>query len=223
MITVTIITLTIISIVISFILAILLYPFIEEDGVSAVRRHCMVELFLKPLNTMGLWQYNIVGENNIEENEQYVVVCNHTSIIDSVFMALLPLNSRFLVASVFYNSPVVGWTSKLAGDINVDKTNSKTKKECIKNAIDVVKSGRSLIVYPEGRRSLVAPKLDKFYQGPFSIAKSTGVKILPVTLVGTHDALFKDAYITMYIDEPFYVDDIEESIEMTKRIMESNL
>lgn len=222
MITVIILVYAIVAIIVTFVVIFFCYPFLEDDDLADLRKKCMLNMVLRPLSTHGIWQYHIEGENNIMD-DQYIIISNHRSFVDSLVLMEMPLNFRFLIAQCFYDIPVVGWISGLVGDVPVDKKDSETKKKCIDHAISIIREGKSLIIYPEGRRSLVLPMLDKFNHGAFTIAKETGCKILPITLTGTETALFGETYITMYINEPFQVYDIEESIEEVKKIMRSHM
>ena len=55
----------------------------------------------------------------------------------------------------------------------------------LKDAIDTLKEGNSLVTFPEGTRSKDG-RLDNFKKGPFTMASRAGVRVVPISIVGTH-------------------------------------
>lgn len=82
----------------------------------------------------------------------------------------------------------------------------------------------------EGMRELTPYVFEKFKTGAFRIARKTGLRILPVTLKGTYEAvkfwgIAGLSEINVYIDEPFIVadDDFPFYINLTQHTFRKRL
>ena len=116
----------------------------------------------------------------------YVIVVNHYSFFDTYCMALLPFhNIAFVVRAwpfkMFWYAPFM----RLARYLNVEELELEGT---LSAGGEVLRSGESLLFFPEGHRSKDG-SLQRFFSGPFEIACATGTKVLPLCIVGT-DVLF---------------------------------
>jgi 1-acyl-sn-glycerol-3-phosphate acyltransferase len=68
----------------------------------------------------------------------------------------------------------------------LDRKDTKQGLKIILKAIDYVKEGISIFVFPEGTRSKDG-KMIPFKAGAFKISTKTGCPIIPVVLSGTAD------------------------------------
>jgi len=115
-----------------------------------------------------------------------VIIANHQSHIDIPFILMLKtklvvLTNDWVQDNVFYGKAV-----KLADFYPVSSG--------IDNALDFlaskVKNGYSIVVYPEGTRSITG-KIKRFHKGAFYIAEKLNLDILPLVLHGTGHAMTK--------------------------------
>jgi 1-acyl-sn-glycerol-3-phosphate acyltransferase len=82
-----------------------------------------------------------------------------------------------------FRIPVFGGAMRAAGFIPVDRNNRTKAIESVNYARDLLDSGASVFVAPEGTRSPTGALLP-FKKGGFILAEETGLPILPVTLDG---------------------------------------
>jgi 1-acyl-sn-glycerol-3-phosphate acyltransferase len=68
----------------------------------------------------------------------------------------------------------------------VDRSNREAAISSLRFADDVLRSGVSMTIWPEGTRSPDG-RLLPFKKGPFYLAMESGVPIVPITVVGTHE------------------------------------
>ena len=73
----------------------------------------------------------------------------------------------------------------------LDRSNVKEGLKTILSAIDKVKSGISIFIFPEGTRNKTPETLMEFKGGSFKIAEKSGCPIIPVTMVNMSD-IFED-------------------------------
>ena len=78
--------------------------------------------------------------------------------------------------------PVVGQILEASGTIFLDRTDKEKAIEALKPAIDSLKSGISIVIFPEGTRSYDYT-LGSFKKGAFHIAMEAGVPIVPIVPV----------------------------------------
>lgn len=123
----------------------------------------------------------------------YVIVVNHYSFFDTYCMALLPFhNIAFAVRAwpfkMFWYAPFM----RLAGYLNVEELKLQGT---LSGGAKVLQSGGSVLFFPEGHRSRDG-ELQRFSSVPFELACETGIKVLPLCIVGT-DVLFPPGRWTM--------------------------
>lgn len=119
----------------------------------------------------------------------FVVVANHESFSDIlVLLARLPLSVRFLAKRSVFRVPVLGWSIRAAGFVPVDRGNRARSVATVEAALQLLKSGRSLIVFPEETRTRTGELLP-FKSGAALLALRSGFPLLPVGIAGTRRAL----------------------------------
>ena len=91
-------------------------------------------------------------------------------------------------------NPIFGPLFAAAGTVFIDRFNHRAALEALKPAVDALRSGLSLVMAPEGTRS-VTPKLGRFKKGAFHLAMAAGVPIVPIVFRNALDALPKHGVI----------------------------
>ena len=119
----------------------------------------------------------------------FVVVANHESFSDIlVLLARLPLSARFLTKRSVFRIPVLGWSIRAAGFVPVDRGNRARSLATVEAALGLLKSGRSLVIFPEETRART-DELLPFKSGAALLAVRSGFPLLPVGVAGTRRAL----------------------------------
>ena len=73
----------------------------------------------------------------------------------------------------------------------LDRENIKEGLKTILTAIEKIKSGISICIFPEGTRNTESDELLPFHDGSFKIAEKSGCPIIPVT-INNSAAVFED-------------------------------
>jgi 1-acyl-sn-glycerol-3-phosphate acyltransferase len=127
----------------------------------------------------------VEGLENIAPGQSYVVMPNHQSAFDiAAIAATLPLSWRFVAKRELTRIPFFGWGLLAAGHIVIDRRDNESAIRSLKAAAEQVRSGTSVIVFPEGTRSLTG-EVGPFKSGGFHLAIEAGVPILPATISGS--------------------------------------
>lgn len=126
------------------------------------------------------------GRENYNPEQNYLVISNHASIADiPLILGTMNLNLRFLAKEELGKIPIFGWSLKQAGYIMIKRGQSRETLKSLLAAINVLRNGRSVHIFPEGTRSFNGELLP-FKRGAFFIAQKGGAPILPITIIGSH-------------------------------------
>jgi len=91
-------------------------------------------------------------------------------------------------ASLF-TIPIFGKAMKGAGHIPVEREDPKKAKESLFKAAQIIRSGTSVILFPEGTRGKEDGNLLPLKKGAFVLAKMSEVTIQPITIWGANKVI----------------------------------
>lgn len=74
------------------------------------------------------------------------------------------------------------------GHIKLNRVDRRSQLKCLQQCQKVLNEGASVLFFPEGTRS-DDKKLSDFKKGAFSVAVKAGVKVVPISLIGTGDIM----------------------------------
>jgi lysophosphatidate acyltransferase len=153
----------------------LLFPGRPEEGWRFPRAYSHV------LRTLLGWRFEIEGKDRLPHLPPCVVVCNHQSNLDTVWLGLVyPPRAAVVVKKELLRVPVFGWFVKASGQVLIDRENPEKAISSLREAARRLREERlSLWVFPEGHRNR-APELLPFKKGAFHIAVEAQVPIVPV-------------------------------------------
>ena len=137
-------------------------------------------------------KYSIIGLERLDLNSHYVFAANHESALDiPLVFAGLPFHLVAISKIELKWIPIFGWAMIAGGHFFVDRKNhTRALKSLEKAKSSMAKNPRSIIIYPEGTRSLDG-KVKPFKKGGLVMAMQMGVPVVPIALCGTRDVLKK--------------------------------
>lgn len=132
---------------------------------------------------------HIEGHENIDSKTSYVFVANHQGAFD-IFLIYGYLNRNFkwMMKSELRQAPLVGKACDAAGHIFVDKRGPKALQQTHDRAREVLQHGTSLVVFPEGERTLTG-HMGPFFRGAYQLADELQLPVVPITLNGPYRVL----------------------------------
>ena len=137
----------------------------------------------------------IVNIENIESEKAYIIVANHLSNFDILSLtAHLPLQFRWVSKKELFRIPIMGPAMRAAGYVSIDRQNPEKAWAHLFEARSKLEAGFSLMFFPEGTRSPDG-EIKRFKSGAFVLSLHTGLPILPVTIVGSHDIMQKRSFL----------------------------
>lgn len=129
---------------------------------------------------------DVIGMENIDPKQAYVVVLNHQSMVDILSIYNLPLVFKWVSKKEVYRIPLVGRLLLMHGDIVINRASAKEAMQLVHSkGKEWLKKGASVSIFPEGTRSKDG-EIHNFKAGAFILAKDAGVPILPIVLDGTN-------------------------------------
>jgi 1-acyl-sn-glycerol-3-phosphate acyltransferase len=122
------------------------------------------------------------GEANAVRGAR-IYVSNHTSWFDIFALAGSLRNYTFIAKEELSRLFLFGRAARAIGIVFIERQNRKAAFESYKDAAAMVRTGKSVIVCPEGTRGYDY-RLRQFKKGPFVLAISAGVPIIPTIVHG---------------------------------------
>lgn len=132
---------------------------------------------------------DIKGLENINPDESYIYVCNHSSLLDiPVLLGTLPGDVRIIYKKELEKIPIFGFGLRKSNLIGIDRSDPRKAMNSLDEAINIIKEGASVIIFPEGTRD-AGNQVGEFKRGGFLIAEKANTPILPIAIEGTYDLL----------------------------------
>lgn len=118
-----------------------------------------------------------------------VFISNHQSWLDILaVLDVLPGSVRFVAKKELGRVPLFGRAMRAAGHIEIDRRNLASAVAAYESAAATIRGGLSAVVFAEGTRSRDG-RLLPFKKGPFVLAIVAQVPVVPVVILGSHEAL----------------------------------
>lgn len=144
---------------------------------------------------MTLVRVRVRGRENIDRATSYVFVANHQGAYDIFSIAgWLNHNFRWMMKASLRRIPLVGYACEKSHQIYVDNTSPSRLRTTMERAEQVLSRGMSLVVFPEGARTLDG-RMHNFKKGAFLLASEFRLPVVPVTVDGSYDVMRRTTMI----------------------------
>ncbi|MBD9106690.1 1-acyl-sn-glycerol-3-phosphate acyltransferase [bacterium] len=174
------------------------------------------------------WYYNptIIGKENIPKEGAILIVGNHKHLYDQCLSIISTKRFiKYMAKREYFDNKKTRWFFKAVGCISVDRSvhDGKAKGE----AIETLKNGGAIGLFPEGTRNKTQEFLLPFKFGAVSMAKKTDAYLVPFGITG--DYIFRSKNLVIKYGKPFKVTDMELEeannllYETVKKLMEDTL
>lgn len=131
----------------------------------------------------------VIGKENIDRTQSYVIVPNHQSHFDVfVLYGWLGIDFKWVLKQELRKVPGLGIGCEKVGHIFIDRSNHEKAIASINAARKKIVNGTSVIFFPEGTRQATG-RLGEFKKGAFKFAIDMGLPLLPVTILNTNKIL----------------------------------
>ncbi|WP_164503566.1 lysophospholipid acyltransferase family protein [Pleionea sediminis] len=183
--------------------------------------HNCFRWFIQHMVNLGIMKFKVINEEKLSRRGGQLILASHPTLIDVVLLiSLLPETNCIVKKSLFKNPLVRSIIS--AADYT---SNSDDPEELIDSCKKSLDDGQSLIIFPEGTRSVPGEEI-KLQRGSARIALSAKKNITPVTITCNPPALMKNVPWYKVPKSPFHItlkvgEDLNVSQFLEKSSMES--
>lgn len=150
----------------------------------------------------------IDGVEKIDRTQRYILVGNHHSYFDiPSILAAVPQPIRFMAKVSLFKIPIFGWGMARAGFIPIDRKNRRTAVKSFDLAVERIRKGNTVVVFPEEGRSRERA-MRPFQRGGFLLALRSELPILPIAIDGTYEVFRAGTWritpgpVTIHVGEP---------------------
>ncbi|PQE00207.1 HAD-IB family hydrolase [Mycobacterium sp. EPG1] len=180
------------------------------------------------LDTVGI-NLNVLGEENLTAQRPAVFLFNHRNQADPLIAGrLVKDNFTSVGKKELENDPIVGTIGKILDAAFIDREDTTKAVEGLKKVEELARKGLSILIAPEGTR-LDTTEVGEFKKGPFRIAMSVGIPIVPIVIrnaevIAARDSsTFNPGTVDVVVYPPIPVDDwtqenLPERIEEVRQL-----
>jgi 1-acyl-sn-glycerol-3-phosphate acyltransferase len=137
------------------------------------------------------FRYRTVGAEHVPRQGGVLLAANHESYLDIPLLGCgVRRRLHFLGRRSLFPNPIIGWICRHLGWIPIRQ--DRLDREGFSEAIQLIKAGKAVVIYPEGARSRDGC-LQPAKPGVGVIVAKTGCPVVPVHIEGTFEALPPDA------------------------------
>ena len=147
----------------------------------------LIRVWARALLAAAGIELRVEGLERVDPKQRYVLVANHSSYFDiPCVFAAIPQPIRFMAKVSLFKIPIFGWSLARAGFIPIDRKNRRTAVKSFDLAVERIRKGNTVVVFPEEGRSRERT-MRPFQRGGFLLALRSELPILPLAIDGTYD------------------------------------
>ncbi len=186
---------SIVFVVIGFPIALILWLLsLAFDSRRLMNNRWMVIQGIVLTKMSPFWKVITEGREKIDQNQAYIIIPTHQSMLDIVFFNMLRHRLRWVSKIEVFRMPLVGWEMRMVKYIELVRGNKSSVIRMMEKCVESLQEGISIVIFPEGTRSLTGV-VGKFKTGAFQLAVKTDKPLLPVLIDGTGEILPKKGII----------------------------
>ena len=169
-----------------------------------------------------LWEagtkVTIIGEENVPKDTPVLYIGNHRSYFDIVLSySRCPIRTGYVAKKEMEKIPLLSTWMKNLYCLFLDRDNMREGLKTILQAIDYVKNGISICIFPEGTRNNGEElSMLPFRDGALKIAEKTGCAIIPISMNNTADIFeahfprVKKVHVVIEYGKPIYPKELDK-------------
>ena len=186
--------LILIYLLIVYILSIIIIPVIiiadkinKNNNVS----YAIIKCVVKGIKLISLTSIDVKGLENVSKDTPVLFVANHNSLYDFVVTFLSsPVKVGYMAKAEILKTPLAKFYMDRINCTYVNRKDSKQSMAALVQTINNIKSGKNMLLFPEGTRNKGAEtNLLDFKPGAQAIAKKAKCLIVPIAINNTRNIL----------------------------------
>lgn len=139
--------------------------------------NCVIKTFLKLY-----YKISVIGTENLPETGPYVMIANHTSLLDPIVLYIF-LNKKinFMAKEELFKNKLLASIITKAGAFPVNRNGNDIK--AIKKALTILKNNEILGIFPQGKR-MESAEAQQAKSGAVFLAAKTNSPVVPIAIKG---------------------------------------
>lgn len=138
-------------------------------------------LSLIGLRVIGGIRWRFEGVENLPDGP-FILACKHQSTWETLSLYVYFGRPAFILKKELTEIPLFGWYLGKAGHISVNRTaGASALRGMIENTRRVLKTGRKIIIFPEGTRTKPGDTT-RYHPGVVALYRDTGYQLVPAAL-----------------------------------------
>lgn len=157
----------------------------------------------------------VLGEKNVPKDTPVLYIGNHRSYFDILLTyTRVPRPTGYIAKKEMEKIPLLNIWMRNLHCLFLDRDNIKEGLKTILAAIEKVKSGISICIFPEGTRNKIADTFLPFHEGSFKIADKSGCPIVPMAINNSADIYedhlpkIKKTHVVLEYLPPVYIQEL---------------
>lgn len=185
-------------------------PVAGEKTILAI----MKSLFNSMMFLSGI-KLTVIGEENVPKDKPVLYIGNHKSNFDTIITyARVPGRCGYIAKDNLEKIPVLrGWMKRIHC-LFLNRENTREGLKTILTAIDYIKDGVSMTIFPEGGRNKTDEPTLPFHEGSFKLSTKTGCPIIPMAIsnsehiLETHMPFIRATHVVLQYGKPIIPDEL---------------
>ena len=181
----------------------------EKMDVSSLR---MVQWALGTIGKICGVKLTVIGKENIPKDQAVLYVCSHRRYFDIILgYSIMPGLTGYISKDDLEKVPLLNIWMRRLYCLFLNRADMKQGLKTILKAIEYIKQGVSICIFPEGTRNRGEEgSLLEFKEGSFKIAEKTGCPVIPIAISHTADVILNHmpkvtpCHVTIEYGEPIY-------------------
>ena len=188
-----------------------------KPGTGDLLQLRMVQWIFKIMLWFSGVKATVIGEENVPKDQAVLYIINHRSYFDILLTySRCPGLTGYVAKKEIRKVPLLSMWMKRLHCLFLDRKDIKEGLKTILTAIEYVKSGISIAIFPEGTRGRSSDETEllPFHEGSFKIAMKSGCPIIPVS-ISNSSAIMEDhmpwvraAHVVVEYGTPIYPDQL---------------
>ena len=164
-------------------------------------------------------EVTVIGEELVPTDEAVLYIGNHRSFFDILLTyTRCPRLTGYIAKAEMEKIPLLSNWMHYLHCLFLDRKDIKQGLKTILTAVDKVKSGISICIFPEGTRNRNKDELDMlpFHEGSFKIATKANCPIIPIAISNSanifeaHFPKISPAKVVVEYGKPIYPDELSK-------------
>jgi putative phosphoserine phosphatase / 1-acylglycerol-3-phosphate O-acyltransferase len=152
-------------------------------------------LFGRIAGQFGNIKIDVIGRQHTAHRPAVFFINHQSTLVDALIASnVLQRGFTAVAKAEAKRMPVLGQLLSLADVAFVDRRNTSKAVSALQPAVDKLRAGVSIVMAPEGTRSL-SPRIGAFKKGGFHLARDAGVPIVPIVIRNAGEIMWRNARV----------------------------